>query len=135
MKQNSKPLLIAAAGVLGLSAALLYASNRQNDDAHDKIAPQTASFSAEGFVPASHPGVMVRHVPQANPHATKGDEASIFIKPGGQRPTRILPAGARNALVIRRGQSAKGGKAASLPTHRLPLTTAHKDKNGKIIVE
>ncbi len=135
MKQNLKPLLIAAFAALSIGAGLLYASGQKNASQSEKSAPQTAKIAAEGFVPGSHPGVMVRHVPQENPHAKTPDEASIFKKPGAARPTRILPPGTRTAPVIRKGQSAKGGTAASLPDSRLPLTTAHKDKTGKIVVE
>ena len=133
MKQNLKPLLIVAATALSVGAGLLYASSQKN--APQSANAQAAKIGTEGFVPSAHPGVMVRSVPQENPHDKTSEKTSILIKPGGERPTRALRPGARTAPVFRQGQSAKGGTAASLPESRFPSATAHKDKNGNVSVE
>lgn len=139
MKPHLKPLLLAAVAVFGLGAGLLYASAQKNAAPSEKLTRQSAAKSAakpdEGFVPSAHAGVMVRHVPQQNSQAKTSDSSSILIKPGGKRPTRSGQFSSNSAPIIRQGQSAKGGTAASLPKNRLPLATAHKDKNGKVMVE
>ena len=133
MKQNVKPFLIAAIAVFGIGAGFLYASNRKNVSSVAKIERPT-NF-ADNYVPSSHRGVVVRQVPQENPQAKSGEDASIYIKPGGQRPARVTTFKPNNAPTMRRGQSAKGGTAATLPANRLPLATARKDKNGHVSVD
>lgn len=138
MKPHLTPLLlatIATIAALGVGAGLLYASNQKTAVQNEKLTRRSATQPHEGFVPSSHAGVMVRHVPQKNSQAKTSDPSSILIKPGGKRPTRNGQFNSNSAPVIRRGQSYKGGTAASLPKSRLPLATAHKDKNGKVVVE
>lgn len=136
MKSKLKIWLVAGVAAFCLCGNTAPAASAKNSS---KSAAKSAGTNgkttalASQFVPSKYAGVMVRSVPQANPHAKRG--TSIYRKPGAARPTRALRPGTRGVVTKSAGKSAKGGMAAKLPNERMPMITAHRDKSGKLVIK
>lgn len=140
MNQKLKPILIAVAVAVAVGGGLLWATQQKPANSNETGKASVAKVESEGFVPGAHPGVMVRSVPLAKSQSgaqtvTKDQSGLVRVLPGGQLPPRVVRPGGKSVAVRRQGQSAKGGMAASLPEHRIPRVTAHRDKNGKIVID
>jgi hypothetical protein len=116
-----------------LFALLVVAFGAQAQNKVQKAAPKKAPQKVTPhFAPSKFPGVVVRSVPLKNPQS---GASFVYIKPGGTRPTRVLRLQSRQAIKTGRGDSPKGGNYVTLPEHRLPMSVARKEKNGKITAE
>ena len=142
-----KPLLIALAATASFGGNLLWAAPKKAPASPKaRSVPSAKADKArreglkDGFVPGVYPGVMVRRVPLAKSQygaqaATKEKAGLVRVLPGGKLPPRVARPGGKSVSVRRQGQSRKGGVAVNLPEHRIPRVTAHRDKNGKVVVD
>lgn len=140
MNQKIKPILIALSVAAIVGGGLLWAANQKLVAASKTSGAPVAKAQSEGFVPGAYPGVMVRSVPLTKSQAsaqgvTQDKNGLVRVLPGGQLPPRVVGRGGKSVSVRRQGQSRKGGTAANLPEHRLPRVTAHRDKNGKVVLD
>lgn len=157
MKNEKKAILFVVVAALGINASASWADRKNASPKNKKVAvtkpgakPNVTKSTAaklsssllrkksnkEGFVPSVYSGVMVRSVPLTNTHSVPGARpGSIYIKPGGQRPTRAVRPGVRDIPRAGPGRSAKGGRFVTLPDSRMPLISARRDAKGKVVVE
>ncbi|HEY0073887.1 MAG TPA: hypothetical protein VGB77_07275 [Abditibacteriaceae bacterium] len=140
MNQNLKPILITLSVAAIVGGGLLWAANQRPVAANKTSNTPLVKAQNEGFVPGAYPGVMVRSVPLAKSQAsaqgvTQDKNGLVRVLPGGQLPPRVVGRSGKSVSVRRQGQSRKGGTAANLPEHRIPRVTAHRDKNGKVIID
>lgn len=140
MNQKIKPILIALSVAAIVGGGFLWATQQKPANSNETGKAAVAKVESEGFVPGAYPGVMVRNVPLAKSQAnaqgvTQDKNGLVRVLPGGQLPPRVVRPGGKSVSVRRQGQSRKGGVAANLPEHRIPRVTAHRDKNGKVVID
>ena len=86
------------------------------------------------FTKSRFPGVQVRHVPQKQASVT--GRSSVKVLPGSPHPQGLRATTGTRAepILSGKGVTAKGGNWVRLPANRRPLETAHRLKNGKVVV-